>query len=118
VVRPGLGRVEFSGPVSFEIDRVEEEHNQIGIDAVDDPGDAAVGMAAGPVIDNGGRLGGVEIQGFDGRIVRQLVASDEIGVDLHALAVPDGIGNLEFDLGIELQQQAGESGQGGIQLVA
>ena len=111
VVVPGGGfpKVVILGPLAFEIDGVGDEHcgaNVIRRRAggegafVDDGGDFALGLVAGPPVDVGG---GLLFPGFVGKVgalrVGAVVGGDEVEELLAegvAFLAPEGVGDVQL----------------------
>ena len=102
-------KVVILGPLAFEIDGAGDEHCGAGVGGrlaggegvfVDDGGDFAIGLRAGPLVDVGGGPGFAVVIGKVGALEVGAVVGGEPVEELRAEGVaflaPEGVGDVQF----------------------
>ncbi len=88
--------VELGRPLAFEVHGVEQEHDRVGVDALDDRVDLLAGVRLDPGVDGVDRGRVIEVERFDGGAEELLVGVEEGSVEADAFARVDGVGDLEL----------------------
>ena len=102
----GQALVELMGPIALEVDRVDQEHDEIAGDGLlDDVRDLAIGGVVDPIVDPIGGAGVVEIQSGDFRIEVLPIDVEKRLLELHRVAVPDRVGELELHAWVEVEKE-------------
>lgn len=106
--------VKLGRPWALEVDGVEQIHDHVGRNFLDDGGDLAVGVALGPAVDIGDGLGVAEVGAVDLGVVTGGSTVEEIGLEFDVLFSPDGIGQLEHDTNVGVGDTGDDGSETGV----
>ncbi len=106
--------VELGGPGALEVDGIEQIHDHVGRNLLDDGGNLAVGVALGPTVDVGDGLGVEEVGGVNLGLVAGGSTVEEIGLECDVLLGPDGVGHLEHDADVGVGDTGDDGSETGI----
>lgn len=106
--------VELGRPGSLEVDGIEQIHDHVGRDLLDDGWNLAVGVALGPAVHVINGLGVEEVGGIDLGVVAGSSPVEEIGLEFDVLLRPDGVGHLEHDADVGVSDTSDDGSKTGV----
>lgn len=110
----GQRLVELGGPGALEVDGVEQIHDHVGRDLLDDGRNLAVGVDVSPAVHVGDGLRVEEVGGVDLGLVAVGRTVEEIGLEFDVLLSPDGVGNLEHDADVGVGDTGDDGSETGV----